>query len=83
MAITAQTEVRWRFYKRWTALAFGGIGWIAKEIDELFSDSGKPAGGVGLRYMIAEKQKLNIGIDVTYGDDSFAIYVQIGDWLAN
>jgi hypothetical protein len=83
IAVTAQTEVRWKFFKHWTALAFGGVGWIAEDIDVLFDDSAKPAGGVGLRYMIAEKQKLNIGLDVTYGDGNIAIYVQIGDWLAN
>jgi hypothetical protein len=33
--------------------------------------------------MIAEGQKLNIGIDVAYGDGETAIYVQIGDWFTN
>jgi hypothetical protein len=41
------------------------------------------ASGVGLRYMIVEDQKLNIGIDVTYADGETEIYVQIGDWFAN
>ncbi len=32
------------------------------------------AGGVGIRYAIVEKQKLNIGVDVTYGGDEYGVY---------
>lgn len=82
-AVSAQVEGRWNFYKKWTVLLFGGAGRIADEVSDLGSSSTQWAGGAGIRYMIAEGQKLNIGIDVAYGDGETAIYVQIGDWFAN
>lgn len=82
-AITAQVEGRWNFYGNWTGLLFGGGGRIADGLDELGSSPTQYAGGVGIRYMIAKDQKLNVGVDMTYGDDEVEFYVQIGDWLAN
>jgi hypothetical protein len=82
-AVTGQVEGRWNFYKRWTGLIFGGAGRTAEEVNDLGSAPTRYAGGVGIRYMIVEEQKLNIGIDITYGDDKVEVYVQIGDWLAN
>jgi hypothetical protein len=84
IAVTAQAEIRWNFYKRWTALAFGGGGRIADEIDELGRADTNYAGGGGLRFMLVEKQKLFVGIDVTYAEDGNAsFYFQVGDWLSN
>lgn len=82
-AVSIQGEVRWNFFKRWTALAFGGVGRIAENFDDLWSADNKPAGGVGLRYMLVEKQKLNIGVDFAFAEGEMAFYVQVGDWLAN
>jgi hypothetical protein len=82
-AVTAQGEVRWNFYKKWTALGFLGGGRIAENISDLGSSPTQPAGGIGLRYLIAGKQKLKLGIDVAYGNDEVSFYVVVGDWLAN
>jgi outer membrane protein assembly factor BamA len=84
VALTAQAEVRWNFYKRWTALAFGGGGRIADTVSEVGSSNNNLAGGAGFRFMIVEKQKLSIGIDVAYAEDAkVSVYFQVGDWLAN
>lgn len=80
---TAQAEVRWNFYGRWTALAFGGAGAVAENFSDLTSASRNWASGGGVRYMIDEERKLSIGIDVAYGDDDTVVYIQVGDWLAN
>jgi hypothetical protein len=82
-AITAQVEGRWNLYGNWTALLFGGGGRIAKELGDFGSSTTRYAGGVGIRYNIAKDQKLNIGVDITFGDDEVNLYVQIGDWLGN
>lgn len=84
IAVTAQAEVRWNFYKRWTALAFGGGGRIAGSVSDLGSAPTNWAGGVGGNYMLMEKQELTIGIDLAYADGGeVAVYFQVGDWLAN
>jgi hypothetical protein len=82
-AITAQVEGRWNFYGNWTGLLFGGGGRIAEELDKFGSSPTQYAGGVGIRYKIAEDQNLRVGFDITLGDDEVNLYVQIGDWLAN
>ncbi len=82
-AVTAQVEGRWNFYERWTALVFGGGGRIAGQIDDLGSSPTNYAGGAGIRYMINREQKLNVGVDITYGENEVEFYVQIGDWLGN
>jgi len=84
VALTAQAEVRWNFYERWTALAFGGGGRIADAVSEIGSANNNFAGGAGFRFMLVEKQKLSIGIDVAYAEDTkVSVYFQVGDWLAN
>ncbi len=82
-AVSGQVEGRWNFYKRWSAVLFGGVGRIADEFNELGSSPNLYAGGTGIRYRIKEKEKLNIGADMTYGDGQFEFYVVVGDWLAN
>lgn len=82
-AVTLQAEGRWNFYDRWTGLLFGGVGRVAESFGDLGSSPSHFAGGVGIRYMINREQKLNIGVDLAYGNNTFAFYVQIGDWLAN
>lgn len=84
VALTAQAEMRWNFYERWTALAFGGGGRIADAVSEIGSADNNFAGGAGFRFMLVEKQKLSIGIDVAYAEDAeVSVYFQVGDWLAN
>ena len=84
VAITAQTEVRWNFYKRWTTLAFVGGGRIADSAGDLGSAPTNWAGGAGFKYMLVEKQKLQIGIDLAFAEGgNVAVYFQVGDWLAN
>lgn len=83
-ALTAQAEIRWNFYRRWTVLGFGGGGRVAESISDLGSTPTNYAAGGGLRYMIDEKRKLNLGVDIAYADGAAAVvYIQVGDWLAN
>jgi len=83
VAVTAQAEVRWDFYRRWTALAFGGGGRVAGSVGDLGSSPTNWAGGGGIRYMLIEKQKLSVGLDLAYAENgTFSVYFQVGDWLA-
>jgi hypothetical protein len=82
VAATAQVQGNWRFRPRWIALAFGGGGRIADDISDLGGQPTRWAGGMGLRYVLNEKQRLSLGVDVTYGNDEIGIYIQMGDGLA-
>lgn len=82
-SISGQAEVRWNLYKKWTALVFGGVGWIAEKIDECNDRKTRLAGGVGIRSMISQAQKLAVGIDVAYGEDEVVVYFQGGEWFGS
>jgi len=83
-ALTAQAEIRWTFRDRWTAQVFGGGGRIADTLGDIGSSRTNFAGGTGFRYMLVQKQKLSIGIDLAYNEYAdVAVYFQVGDWLAN
>ena len=80
-AVTAQVQGSWNFHGRWIGLVFGGGGRIADTISNLGSEPTRWAGGIGVRYLVNEAQRLAVGFDLTYGVDRVEFYVQIGDWL--
>jgi len=80
--ITTEAELRWDFTKRWTAVGFGGVGWVADEFDQLDDAEGRWAGGTGFRYLMARKYDLRLGADVARGPEDWAFYITIGTgWL--
>lgn len=78
----AETEQNFRVWRRWSMVAFGGVG---KAFDEGadFSDAELVYGyGVGPRYLIARAFGLQMGVDVARGPEQFAWYVVFGSaWL--
>jgi hypothetical protein len=75
-ALYGETELRWDFADRWTALVFGSGGTVGSALDNL--GEFHFAGGAGGRYLIAGKYGLRMGIDVAYGDDQWTVYVGMG-----
>ncbi|MFL9483688.1 BamA/TamA family outer membrane protein [Chitinophagaceae bacterium LWZ2-11] len=72
---TAQTELRWNFYKKWGMVGFVGAG-IA------IDSSGKsspvlPGIGAGIRYKVIPKQGINAGIDAAVGKNDWGLYFRI------
>ena len=77
-AASLEIEARWQFWRRVSAVGFAGAGiaWVAT--GELESDQSIVTGGGGLRYEIARRYGLHMGIDAAWGPDESAIYVQFG-----
>jgi outer membrane protein assembly factor BamA len=74
----AEAELRWQFWKRFSLVGFVGTG-AAWNHFERFDDSlTVVTGGGGFRYEIARKYGLHMGLDVAFGPDTTAIYVQFG-----
>ncbi len=73
-------ETEWRFnvYKRWSLLAFTGIGYVAPEIHEFTLDAGKAMGGTGFRYFIAKQYGMHCGMDIARGPEDWAWYITFG-----
>jgi outer membrane translocation and assembly module TamA len=69
--IAGQAEYRWRFYKKWGAVAFAGIGsiWGNDNEREAFERKLLPSVGTGLRYMISPEKRINLRLDYAVGVD--------------
>ncbi len=70
--IASQAELRWRFYRKWGAVAFGGTGSIwgnENNGEEEFERAWLPSAGLGLRYMVSREKKINVRLDYAIGVD--------------
>jgi len=81
--ITMQSEFSYNFTSRWEGTIFAGIGkafskQIAVDNISFSNASSHIAGGVGFRYLLAEKFGLKAGIDITTSKDGQSFYIQIG-----
>jgi len=75
--LVGETEVRWDFTPRWSAIGFVGIG-------AAYSDRGAGedqtvlSKGFGFRYLMALRFGMRAGIDLAWGPEDFAWYLQVG-----
>jgi outer membrane protein assembly factor BamA len=77
-----ESELRWQFWNRVSAVGFGGYGSAYVDNDRFESPKSVGAGGAGLRYELARKYGLHAGADVAFGPDGAAWYIQVGSaWL--
>lgn len=77
-----ETELTWQFHPRYSALAFVGAGAAYREVGEFSRSSDVVAGGAGMRYEIARKYGLHMGMDVAWSPDGGAVYIQFGSaWM--
>jgi len=74
-----QAEYRWRFYKKMGMVGFLGVASAVEHFSDLTDNALLPGVGVGLRYMIIEKERINIGFDVAKGKDDWGLYFRIGE----
>ena len=81
-AVYGETELRWDFSSRWSAVAFVGGGVVADSMEDLLEEQFHAAGGAGFRYLIASRYGLRIGVDIAYSNDGPAIYLSVGTgWI--
>jgi hypothetical protein len=77
-----EAEVRWQFWQRFSAVGFVGAGSAVDEFRQLTRTNNVVAGGAGVRYEIARKYGLHMGLDVAWSRDGPAVYVQFGSaWM--
>jgi len=73
-----QSEIRWHFSKKFSAVGFGGVGRVAESVSDFDFQHLLPSLGIGVRYLLSEKNGLNISLDYAYGKDSGAVYFFVG-----
>lgn len=76
---TYQAEYRHRFKNRFGFVAFAGIGAAVPDMLSLLNTVYLPGIGVGARFMLIKKEKINMGIDVAVGRDDWSLTFRIGE----
>jgi len=72
--VVAETELRWDFVKRWSAVGFAGVGAV-----DALGDSVAWSVGGGFRYLLARAFGLRMGLDVARGPEDWAFYLVFGN----
>ena len=75
-----QAEYRFPIYKRFSAVAFGGTGSVAKNFADYALNDFKYSYGGGIRFAVDTKEKLNIRVDYGIGQGrNSGLYLQLGE----
>ena len=77
--IAFQAEYRWPLFWRVGAAGFVGVGQVADGLSGFRLDRFWPAGGVGIRFLLAEQEGLNVRADFAFGDGSSGFYLAFGE----
>lgn len=78
--LAIQGEFRVPVSGRWGFTTFVGAGRVGSTLSDVFQlQSIKPTFGVGLRYALRPKEKLNLRVDAGFGKQSQGTYINIGE----
>jgi hypothetical protein len=77
-----EAELRWKIRNRTSLIGFAGAGATSSKWNDLTWNDQVASGGVGIRYELARKQGLHMGLDLGFSKDTTAIYVVFGSaWM--
>jgi outer membrane translocation and assembly module TamA len=77
--VSAEIELRRQLTPRWGVLGFVGWGHAKGDDDRLFhEDVSAETWGGGIRYKIARKLGLDMGLDLAFGPEDTIFYIQFG-----
>jgi hypothetical protein len=77
--LDGQAEFRRELFWRLGAVAFAGVGEVAKTFGDFNTSNLIPGGGVGLRFKLTKRNHLNLRADYAWGKDSRAFYMSVGE----
>ena len=78
-ALSIETELRHQFTPRWAGVVFGGYGETFVDDSRLYeSQDDIWTYGAGIRYRIARKLGIDVGLDVARGPEDTIFYIQFG-----
>jgi len=78
--LMGQAEYRRIIYKNFGLVLFTGFGAVADDYSNFDLTEVKPSGGLGLRYRFDEEDKLNIRMDVGFGENgNSGVYLTLGE----
>ena len=77
-AVVAESELRHALDGRWSVVGFAGAGKAYGGAVGFADAKTVLAGGAGVRYLVARKLGLHVGVDVARGPEDTAVYLQVG-----
>jgi hypothetical protein len=75
MLMAAEAEYRVPISPRWAVVAFGSVGRVAHDVKRFDMRELHGAGGGGLRFSVDKRDRVNVRLDLAYGD-GFYPYLQ-------
>ena len=72
-----QAEYRRELFWRLGAVAFAGAGAVGSSFTSFGNP--EPGGGLGLRFVLAKRNHINLRADYAWGNNSHATYISIGE----
>jgi outer membrane translocation and assembly module TamA len=73
-----QAEYRWQMSDRWIFTGFAGVGEVANSFSEM-GENLLPAVGIGARFLLSEKHKVGLSVDIAAGNDGTEFYFGVGE----
>jgi hypothetical protein len=67
-----------QFWRRFSLVGFAGGGAAWNDFERFQATQAIATGGFGFRYEVARKYGIQMGLDVAFGPDNAAVYVQVG-----
>ena len=78
-ALSSEIELRYQFSSRWAGVVFCGYGATFVDNSRLYqAEGGIWTYGAGIRYRIARKLGIDVGLDVARGPEETVFYIQFG-----
>lgn len=77
--LVGELELSWNVWRRFWLIGFGGAGAAEDSAGDLHDGDWHPAGGGGLRYLLARGFGLLGGIDIAASEGQTAVYITIGN----
>jgi hypothetical protein len=74
-----QVEARWKVYKRFGLVAFGGGGWVGESFSTAGDDERVSSYGAGIRFEVLPAKRINVRVDYARSDEADAIYLSVGE----
>ena len=75
--VAPQAEYRFPLAGRWGGVVFGGWGKVARSFGDMGDEPDLPSIGAGVRWLAAEKARVNLSVDVARGRDGGSVYVYV------
>ena len=75
----AQAEWRWQATRKLGLVAFAGGGGVYGKVPPFKQDDWLPAGGLGLRWRVADKYRVNFRIDYAWAKGDQTLIISVGE----